>query len=161
MSPIKRHSFCLYFYLHHLEIVSYKAVIATVAMLFLIKYLLLRAWLHLLNLIHLPAQSAWKKPSKIWVVKGSYSRRFVLFDFSNSVCLLWQVVRFQSEQEQDTSLDPKSRLWKGAISLSDSGTKPRLSSCPLPPPLKGIGLGTWGLNVAHLVIRITRAQCKV
>ena len=86
---------------------------------------------------------------------------FVFFDFSNSVCLLWQVVRFQSEQEQDTSLDPKSRLWKGAISLSDSGTKPRLSSCPLPPPLKGIGLGTWGLNNAHLVIRITRAQCKV
>ena len=80
--------------------------------------------MHLLNLIHLPAQSAWKKPSKIWVVKGSYLRRFVLFDFSNSVCLLWQVVRFQSEQEQDTSLDPKSRLWKGAISLSDSGTKP-------------------------------------
>ena len=117
--------------------------------------------MHLLNLIHLPAQSAWKKTLKIWAVKRAYLRRFVFFDFSNSVCILWQVVRFQSEQEQDTSLDPKSRLWKGAISLSDSGTMPRLSSCPLPPPLKGIGLGTWGLNVAHLVIIITRAQCKV
>ena len=61
MSPIKRHSFCLYFYLHHFEIVSHKAVIATTAMLFLIKYLLLRASLHLLNLIHLPAQSAQRK----------------------------------------------------------------------------------------------------
>ena len=57
-------------------------------------------------------------------------RRCFMF-FNNSVCLLWQVARFQSVQGQATSLDPKPRLKRGAISLSDSGTRPGLSSYPL------------------------------
>ena len=56
-------------------------------------------------------------------------RRCFMF-FNNSVCLLWQVARFQSVQGQATSLDPKPRLKRGAISLSDSGTRPGLSSYP-------------------------------